>query len=197
MADIIRQNWNLIIDVLLVVVGLSAFVIYCAQRRTIVYSAGTMIVGQVKLIEQNIQSLKGDNQLGNIAVYHSKPIIKENMWEQYKHLFAKRLTGAEYELVQHFFDHAEQLERARLDIISTIVNGWKDKSSVEHQVVAQMLTGGATNEQIDTFRMQYRPLDMVFTPNIAIEALTKSLDTFSALVGTTAFAKLAKRSYSK
>ena len=80
------------------------------------------------LMEKNISLLKENNQLGNVAVYHSKPIIKENMWEQYKHLFAKRLTGAEYEAVQQFFDHAEQLERARSDIISTIMNRRKDMS---------------------------------------------------------------------
>ena len=102
------------------------------------------------------------------------------MWEQYKHLFAKGLTGAEYNMIQHFFDHAERVERARMDIISTITNAWRDKSTVEHQIIAQMIQGSASSEEIDTFSENFRSLDLVFTPDIAINSLTKSLNNFSS-----------------
>ena len=125
----IVEHW---VDLLLCVVGLSTLAVYFFRKRDELYSAGTLITGQIMLVEKCVAVLKDDYQLGNIAVYHSKPVIKENMWERYKHLFVKKLTAAEYEMVQQFFDHAEQLERARTDIVSTITNGWKDKSTVEH-----------------------------------------------------------------
>lgn len=134
-------NWLLVnwLDVSLVLVGLSAFAVYGFQKRSELYAAGTLIVGQIHLVEQRVSVLKNEHQLNNIAIYNARPIINENMWEKYKHLFANRMTSAEYELVQHFFDYAEQLERARLDIISTMYNAWRDKSSVEQQIVAQMI----------------------------------------------------------
>ena len=194
MLEFIIEYW---LDLLLCIVGLSALAVYYFQKRDELYSAGTLITGQIMLVEKCVATLKEDHQLGNIAVYHSKPIIKENMWEQYKHLFAKRLTTPEYEMLQLFFDHAEQLERARMDIISTITNGWRDKSTVEHEEVAKMIQNGATQESIDSFRNTFRPLDLVFTPHVAIDSLTKSLANFSALTGTTAYSKIQKRSYNK
>ena len=191
----IIENWTYLIDLLLVIVGLSATVVYCAQKRAELLSAGTLIIGQIDLVEKNVSVLKNDHQLNNVAVYNSKPIIKENMWEKYKHLFAKRLDGSEYEIVQQFFDHAEQLERARLDIVFTMTNGWKDKSSIEHQVVAQMIRDKLSVEEVEWFRGAYRPLDLVFTADVIINSLTKSLSNFSPLTGTTAYSKIKKKSY--
>ena len=173
----IIENWTYLIDLLLVIVGLSAIVVYCAQKRAELLSAGTLIIGQIDLVEKNVSVLKNDHQLNNVAVYNSKPIIKENMWEKYKHLFAKRLDGSEYEIVQQFFDHAEQLERARLDIVFTMTNGWKDKSSIEHQVVAQMIRDKLSVEEVEWFRGAYRPLDLVFTADVIINSLTKNKTT--------------------
>ena len=195
MVKFIVENWTYLIDLLLVIVGLSAFVVYCAQKRAELLSAGTLIIGQIDLVEKNVSVLKNDHQLNNVAVYNSKPIIKENMWEKYKHLFAKRLDGSEYEIVQQFFDYAEQLERSRLDIVFTITNGWKDKSSIEHQVVAQMIRDKLSVEEIEWFRGAYRPLDLVFTADVITNALTKSLSNFSPLTGTTAYSKIKKKSY--
>lgn len=197
MISFLINNWKYIIDILLVIAGLSAFVIYYAQKKAELYTAGTLIIGQIVLVEKNVSVLKDDHQLNNVAVYNAKPIIQDNMWEKYKHLFAKRLTGSEYEMVQQFFDHAEQLERARLDIVSTVINGWRDKSSVEHQEVAKMILVGKSEEDIEWFRGNFRPRELVFTPDVTIKALTKSLDNFSRLTGTTAYSKIQKCSYSK
>ena len=83
MVKFIVENWTYLIDLLLVIVGLSAFVVYCAQKRAELLSAGTLIIGQIDLVEKNVSVLKNDHQLNNVAVYNSKPIIKENMWEKY------------------------------------------------------------------------------------------------------------------
>ncbi len=196
-------NWLLVnwLDVSLVLVGLSAFAVYFFQRRSELYTAGTLIIGQINLIEQRVTDLKNEHQLNNVAVYHSKPIIKDSMWEKYKHLFASRLTNAEYEMIQDFFDQAEQLERARLDIITTMSNAWKDKSSAEQQNIARIICEEddckKAENKINTFEKIFIPLDVVFTPDVAIKVLTKSLANFSKLSGTTSYNKIHKKSYSK
>ena len=194
MFDFIVDNWS---DLLLSFVGLSALFVYFMQKRDEVRSAATLILGQIDSIERSVAALKDDYQLGNVAVYHSKPIIRGNTWEQYKHLFAKGLSRSEYDMVQHFFDHTEQLERARLDIISTITTGWKDKSSTEHKVVADMIVHQTPDTEFLAFQSQFRPLELVFTPDIVINSLTKSLSNFAPLSGTTAYQKIHKHSYSK
>ena len=185
------------IDIALVIVGLSALIVYHVQKKAELYSAGTLIIGQIGLVEKNISVLKNEQQLNHIAVYNINPIIKENMWEKYKHLFAKRLTGAEYEMVQCFFDYAEKLERARLDIVRTITNGWRDKSSVEHKIIADMICEKKPIGDMENFRIQFRPMELVFTPDVIINSLVQSLNNFSALTGTTAYSKIQRKSYSK
>ena len=192
--EFLQKYWN---DLLVAIVGLSALLIYYFQKRDRLYSAATLIVGQIDQIEKSISILKDDPQLGNISIYNTKVIIRENMWEKYKHLFVKRLTTPEYELVQRFFDHAEQLERSRIDINGTILNAWKDKSTIEHQFVGQMILEGKSIAEITEFSSNFRPLDLVFTPDITINALVKSLQNFNELKGTSAYTKIRKKSYNR
>ena len=123
------------------------------------------------------------------------------MWEEYKHLFVKRLSRPNYNLVQEFFDNAEQLERARTDIINLIVNSWTNKSITEHQIIADYIKTSPTDVEargkIDYFENIFRPLDIVYIPHIAINSLTKNLSDFRSLIGTSAYEDIQKYSYSK
>lgn len=212
MLSLLQNN---LIDILLILVGLSAFGVYFKQKRDEVRTAATLVKGQIDLIEERVGVLKNDHQLGNIAVYHSKIIMQENLWEKYKHLLVKKLQKSDAAIIQKFFDNAEQVEHARSDIIQTMMNSWKHKSSVEHQIVGDIIQteigkrlsevckegqGGNFQFQIDmnrveAFRQVYRPLDIVFTPDIAISALVKHLNSFDMLSGTTAYQTILNWSY--
>lgn len=192
----LQGNW---LDILLVFVGLSAFITYFWQKRDSKRAAATLLKSQIDAIEKAVVSLKGDHQLGNLSVYNSVKIMNENLWEKYKHMFVKKLSQSEIEIIQRFFDSAEQLERTRMEIIDTMINAWKDKSTVEHQCVGSLITSHCSNldEEINRFRSTYRPLDLCFTPDITIQALTKNLSNFVGLTGTTAYSKIQKYSYTK
>lgn len=196
MLEFLRYNWS---DLLVSIVGLSAFAIYFIQKRDKVRSAATLILGQINSIEECVSELREDHQLGNISIYHSKVILRDNLWEQYKHLFVKRLSTPEYEIIQRFFENAEQLERAREDIINTITTAWKEKSVVLHQVIGGMVASNeaVSHEEIQKFQVPFGALDIVFTPDVAIQALTKNLNNFNFLTGTTAYEKIRKKSYNK
>ena len=206
---------NNLIDILLILVGLSAFGVYFKQKRDEVRTAATLVKGQIDLIEERVGVLKNDHQLGNIAVYHSKIIMQENLWEKYKHLLVKKLQKSDVAIIQKFFDNAEQVEHARSDIIQTMMNSWQHKSAVEHQIVGDIVQTEIDNclsevgergqgmnfqvqidmSKVDAFRRVYRPLDTVFTPDIAISALVKHLNSFDMLSGTTAYQTILNWSY--
>lgn len=194
-------------DVFLIAVGLSAMIVYIFQKRDKKRSAATLILGQIDSIEEKISILKNGHQLNNVVVYHSKTIISENTWEKYKHLFAKELSQSEHRMIQNFFDTAEQLERTRADIVMVIKNAWADKSSVEHQIIGEMIkndviTTSMPNEmrsskEMTLFQDRYKPLDLVFTPDIAINSFVNNLNNFTMLSGTTAYEKIQHYSFSK
>ena len=194
-------------DVFLIAVGLSAMIVYIFQKRDNKRSAATLILGQIDSIEEKIGILKNGHQLNNVVVYHSKTIISENTWEKYKHLFAKELSQSEHRMIQNFFDTAEQLERTRADIVMVIKNAWADKSSVEHQIIGEMIkndviTTSMPNEmrsskEMTLFQDRYKPLDLVFTPDIAINSFVNNLNNFTMLSGTTAYEKIQHYSFSK
>lgn len=194
-------------DVFLIAVGLSAMIVYFFQKRDKKRSAATLILGQIDSIEERIGILKNGHQLDNVVVYHSKTIISENTWEKYKHLFAKELSQSEHRMIQNFFDTAEQLERTRADIVMVIKNAWADKSSVEHQIIGEMIkndviTTSMPNEmrsskEMTLFQDRYKPLDLVFTPDIAINSFVNNLNNFTMLSGTTAYEKIQHYSFSK
>ena len=192
----IGENW---LDILIAIVGLSAFIVYFMQKRDQRRVAATLIVGQIKTIEKRVSALKDDHSLGNIAVYRSKIILKENTWEKYNHLFVKGLNSSEYEIVQQFFDDAEQIERARKDIVTIIAKAWSDKSAIKHQIVGELLKENEDDvfEKIENFKITYDPMDLVFTPDIVIQALVKKINNYCSLTGTTAFQKLLKYSFNK
>lgn len=194
MLEFLTEYWS---DLLVAVVGLSAFGVYFFEKRDRLRIAATLVQGQIDSIEKHISALKNEQQLGNIAVYHTQIILKDNLWEQYKHLFVKLLNSSEYDLIQAFYDNAEKLERSRLEIIGTITTAWRDKSTVEHQVLADIIrkTPNDWENELISFQSKFRPVDMVFTPDIAINALTKSIDNFYPVSGTTAYQKIQKKSY--
>ena len=196
MLNELLDNWS---NLLLAVVGLSAFVVYAWQKRDSKRAAATLLKSQIDSIEKAVTNLKKDSQLGNLSVYNSVKIMNENLWEKYKHMFVKQLSQSEIEIIQRFFDGAQQLERNRIEIIDTIFNASRDKSTVEHQIIGNLVATNlqALDPKIQQFRSIYRPLDLVFTPDITIQALTKNLSNFSGLMGTTAYCKIQKYSYTK
>lgn len=194
MMNFLLNYWN---DLLVSLVGLTAIVVYKFEKRDRLRTAATLIQGQIDSIEKQVLALKNVQELNNIVIYNSQVILKENLWEQYKHLFVKLLNSSEYGLIQSFYDNAERLERSRLDIVGTITAAWRDKSTVEHQVIGQIVKENEANwdQKMALFQSTYRPLDIVFTPTIVISALTKSLNNSFPVSGTTAYQKIQKKSY--
>ena len=194
------ENW---LNILLVLVGLSAFGVYFAQKRDQRRSAATILKSQIDAIEESVSILRNDHDLGNVSVYQLNVLINENMWDKYRHLFVKRMTRSETDTIQEFYNNAERIERARKDIVQTVYNAWEHKSLVDHVhsglFVQDALkdNSGQVLDKITGFRNAFDPLETAFTPAVLIQTLTSNMMYFKNLSGTTAYHKLEKWSYDK
>ena len=192
---------NNLTDLLLVLVGLSAFVVYAFQQKNQRSTAATLVKEQIDTIERNVSALKNDPNLNNISIYHSKNILIGNHWEEQKYLLVKKLSQSELETIQRFFDNAMQIENARIDIIKVINNDWANKSQAGCQIVANIVDRGGDDAEImqifKLFMQQYGILSPEFVPDIIINALTRNLQNFEFISGTTAYARIQKLSYEK
>lgn len=194
----ILKEWS---DLLLIAVGLSAFGVYYWQKRDEKRSAATLIKGPIDLIEERIYALKSDHQLGNISIYHSKAILQENLWEKYKHLFIKRLQKSDAELIQKFYDSAEQIEHARSDISKLLELAREQKALVQMETIGAFIKDIQNPEQaqveIGRFQSIYGPLDIGYVPDMVINSFVKYLSDIHMLSGTIAYQKIQNWSYDK
>ena len=199
MLEFILCNW---LDLLLTLVGLSAFAVYYIEKHDKMRTAATLIINQIDEIDEQISALKHEPQLNGNVIYNVKTILDQNAWEEYKHLFAKLLDKSEYELIQKFFDNAERVERVRNEFVDMIVTAWHDKSSVTNQVIADLIIKHKDNLQlmdreINEFKDYFGRIETGFTADISLQSLTVGLNNYYPLGGTTAYKKLKKYSFNK
>lgn len=207
MLEFLSYLANNLLDCLLVVGGFSALFLYGWQQRERKRTAATLLKSQIDSIEKNVMALKEDHQLGDVSVYYSKQIIGENLWDKYKHLFVKMLSQSEIDIIQKFFDNAEQVERSRKDILKTIITAWEHHSFVQHFYAINCISATkasedelqirCSNELLKYFKDWYKKRNLTYTPEIAIDALTQTLLNFTLLSGTTAYQKIQKNSFDK
>lgn len=194
----ILKEWS---NLLLVCVGLSAFGVYYWQKRDEKRAAATLVKGQIDLIEARVSALKNDHQLGDISIYHSKTILHENLWEKYKHLLIKNLQKPDAEIIQKFFDSAEQIEDARSDIVKLMKISWENKGRVEIENIGLLMKENFTIDQamppIQQFQQNYRPFSIGYIPDILITSIVKQLNDITMLSGTTAYQKIQHWSYDR
>ena len=164
--------------------------------------AATLIIGQIDSIDKQISLIREEGVVNDVKIFKIKPILKENMWEKYRHLFIKELCSSERELVQRYFEHVEQLEKTRVDIVNNIYAAWENKSTVEHQIVGETMykdciENGNSLEKLELFRQRFRACELLFLPTIAVDSFVGGINNFYMLSGTTAYEKLHKKSYLK
>lgn len=114
-GDFIGANW---INILLVVVGASAFFIYWIQERRKVSEAASLIVMQVEDLQKRIRvigSYISEGILDDTAFYESQILFKTDYWNQYKHYFIRKLDSFSFNTFDEFYNcSTEILEQQEL-----------------------------------------------------------------------------------
>ena len=129
-----------LLDLLLVIVGTSAFVVYRFQERRKISDAASLIVLQVNDLQKrlrDIQSYIVNGVLNDTAFYESQIIFTENYWDKYKHYFVRKIDSESFRLFNDFYDCAsEVLEQQQL-----MKNLQKNSFFVIQNVIAQFEAG--------------------------------------------------------
>ena len=108
-----------LLDILLVVVGASAFAVYKLQERRKISDAASLIVLQVNDLQKRLREIRtyidNDGVLNDTAFYESQIIFTENYWDKYKHYFVRKIDSESFRLFNDFYACAsEVLEQQQL-----------------------------------------------------------------------------------
>lgn len=181
-ANFISKNW---IDILLVIVGASAFIIYLLQERRKISEAASLIVLQVEELQTSIAevgSYISDGKLNDSAFYESQMLFKTDYWDVHKHYFVRKMDSFSFKMFDDFYNCASEiLEQQQL-----MKNLQKNSLFLTQQMIMQ----SETNYILQILSMcAQNPVDV---PNL-LEAIGKSFSAEASDEQKIAFENLMKR----
>ncbi|MEQ6357899.1 hypothetical protein ABNX05_25205 [Lysinibacillus sp. M3] len=99
---------NLFQTIVILIVGLFAFVNYIWGKKDEQRKAANIIVMEIRDIEKQIERIKSADKY-----FNSNPVITTNSWDKYKYLFSKILDDDEYTLIGDVYKNATLIEEFR------------------------------------------------------------------------------------
>ena len=108
-ANFVSKNW---IDILLVIVGASAFIIYWVQERRKISEAASLIVLQVEELQTSIAevgSYISEGKLNDGAFYESQMLFKTDYWDKHKHYFVRKMDSFSFRMFDEFYNCASEI----------------------------------------------------------------------------------------
>ena len=130
----IGNHW---VDILLILVGASALLIYYLQERRKVSEAASLISMQVEDLQKRISEIGTfivDKQLNDGAFYESQLLFKTDYWDMYKHYFVRKMDSYSFWLFDEFYNCASEiLEQQQL-----MKNLQKNSFFINQQNIVQM-----------------------------------------------------------
>ena len=133
-GEFLTINW---LNILLVVVGGFALLIYWLQERRKVSEAASLIVMQIEDLQKSMRVLKtyiSDNKLNSTAFYESQILFRTDYWDKYKHYFIRKIDSFSFNNINEFYACAsEVVEQQEL-----MKNLQKNDFFVNQNILAQM-----------------------------------------------------------
>lgn len=108
-CEFLITHW---LDLLLVVVGASAFITYILQERRKISEAATLVISQIEDIKKRMEEIDSyivDGQLNEGAFYESQMLYKTDYWGKYKHYFVKKMDAFSVSTFDEFYNCAEEI----------------------------------------------------------------------------------------
>lgn len=185
---------SLIINLLVVITGCFAIIVYRIQESNKVKTAARLVMSQIKQIEGNVLLLKNTPNLNAHAVYASKSLLPNNYWEENRHLLTRKFDDNQKQIIDNFYSSAEEIEKARHDICIEMTNTWNNKDLVFQYMLMNGINDEETNEILVEKLNEYDQSSKVYFPKLPIDHLIKNLSAFQSISGTVVFDKLYKLS---
>ena len=99
-------------DILLVLVGFIALVVYFLQERRKTSESASLIVMKVEELKkqhQKINSYIVNGNLNSSAFYESQPLFQKNYWNEYKHYFVRKIDSGSFGIFDEFYNCASEI----------------------------------------------------------------------------------------
>lgn len=106
--NFIGTNWTGITNLLLVIVGLSAVWLYKRQKKDELRNAASLIIMQVDELQvrvREIQTYITKQGLNSTAFYESLSLMESNYWDEYKHLFIRKMDNKSFDALNRFYQY--------------------------------------------------------------------------------------------
>lgn len=142
MIDFIAKNW---VNMLLVIVGTFALVIYKLQERRKKIDAASVIILQVDELQERLREISGyivDGQLNNTAFYESLPLIETDYWNKYKHYFVQEMDANCYSLINSFYNYVSEVQEQQVLMKSLQKNHFYMMQSLIGNIEGQFISMG-------------------------------------------------------
>lgn len=145
-----------LLNILLVVATMFAGIAYFVQRHDRKKEAARLIVIQINKLTEGIKDIASrisNGQLNNTAFYESLPLMEENYWEKYKHIFVKNMTAQSINEMDEFFQYARVIQDQQQVIVNLEKNHFfvvqQSLCSLESQILLASLTNPQAPEKVD------------------------------------------------
>lgn len=108
--DFLSKNW---VNLLLIVVGAFALLIYILQERRKITEAASLVILQMDELQERIkeiQSYIANGQLNETAFYESRTLFVDDYWNRYKHYFVRKMDNKSYRTINTLYDCATEIQ---------------------------------------------------------------------------------------
>lgn len=139
---------ELVINIALVGVGCIALLVYILQERRKKIEAASLIIIQIDEIQdqmQEINSYISNGTINQTGFYESLPILDRNNWEQYKHLFVKRMSIDDYKTINDFFEYVSAIQEQQSEMKNIQKEGFMKIMNVCADIQKQFILSDLTN----------------------------------------------------
>ena len=193
----LSANW---VNILLIVVGTFALLIYVLQERRKVTEAASLVILQIDELQDRIKEIQSfivDRQLNETAFYESQILFGEDYWNRYKHYFVRKMDVKSYRTLNSLYDCASEIQ----DQQQLMKNLQKNSFFVTQQVLANLETNyiisGLNNstsfpvdmQQVVLGLTQTMPQNMEPTQKTAIENMLHQIAASNGNVDFSTFWK--------
>lgn len=220
MISFLENNW---VNILLVIVGTFALIIYKLQERRKRIDAASLIILQIDEVQERLREISTyivDGSLNETAFYESLPLIEENYWSKYKHYFVRDMDATSCASLNQLYNYISGVQEQQMLMKNLQKNNFNMTQTLIANIETQLISYNMTAQQVvgqnwnfdmipilNIFRQQKEQLKTIITQDSFIQyipiqiriSLDKILKEYSMLeiVGTDGYQLLKKMSKKK
>lgn len=145
MLEFIKDNW---VNVLLIIEGCFALIIYKLQEQKKKIDAASLIVLQIDEFQERLREISTfivDGQLNETAFYESLPLMDTDYWNKYKHYFVRKMDVTSYITLNQLYEYVSEIQEQQMLMKAFQKNSFQITQNVLANIEAQFIVTDINN----------------------------------------------------